>query len=1208
MLDQWLREATSRGLRDHGMLPVRWSATDRAVGDDEALRSALPEGRPTRLLAGELRDEFEVAVDALAERYATIPSGRLVLLGEPGAGKSVLAILLTVGLLRARTRGGKVAVLASVTGWDPVLQDLDSWLISTLAETYYNGQTAVPRELLRGDRLLPVLDGLDEIGESARKAAVGRINTAVRRSRPVVVTCRSNEYEDTIKDGSPVLSRAPVVELEPLTTDDLEAYLNSRGWPAEVSWQPVLARMRRDPRGPLALAFSTPLVVSLAELVYGRLPERPVELLDTDRFDSRHAVEDWLVSRTIPAAYRDDPGSRAHERAERAERHLRFLAKHLHTHRVRNLAWWRLADQRLSVWTGPILGVVTGLLAIVALTVLPSAGDRLSLFPANRLGFVALSGFALAVLVTVIWLTGGRRPPGRLSLRLRGSARRLGAGFRAGVAIVTIGAAPILLVIALAIGANYHWSVTGVEVFTDAVVVTAGLALLVGTVLAAQHWLEDTDGPAVPTDPDQSIRQDRQLSLVAALVGGVLAGGLLAPTLQAAFWTSGSIFGVLTRWAGWPGRAEPVVTWQNRGYEFRHTLGSALDEYVITLVVLPGVMVAILTLVSRVWPRYALVAGVQAAAGLLPWRLAPFLSDAHRRGILRRSAGVHQFRHARLQEQLAAAPGPDGASREPAFPRLPRPVRPAIAGGVLLLLTALLVNVVPRDEATNILHGTRTLSIWSGNTGAAPLAVFSPAGDRLAVRHPDDPVIRVFRTADGRLLSIIDASEPATDAYFSPDGERLVVVLSATDDDTARSGSVWNVATSRRIASFVTGPADGSERPEVAFTADGRRFWLTSGAQQPARTELWDAGTGRIAGHWAGGWWQQAGTGAVVTREGANDYVLRDAATGAVRRDLGQLLPQGNSGTPAVEVSEDGATLLAYSSARTVAYRTGTGATIADLGRVAQYDNTYLAMPGKVVVFEQHRVRIWNASGGATTPLTLPRLPAPIVDWAFDGAGESFTTLEENGSLRQWSPSGEQLHRTDAPEAAPASSIELLGDDGYYLVGDETRSVIVAADGRRLSYPEGAAGIADARGRTLVYYGNGNDADFRLFPDRPVSFRDNSFYTTLTGFLRPELLATIEDGEAVIRDAADPDRETGRIRGGLQVEEFGREHAAFARDNGEIEVRDRSGRCVVLFRGAPGPVAALELAPDEKSLASSGSDGTLRLWEIPGKPDPAGCG
>jgi hypothetical protein len=43
-----------------------------------------------------------------------------------------------------------------------------------------------------------------------------------------------------------------------------------------------------------------------------------------------------------------------------------------------------------------------------------------------------------------------------------------------------------------------------------------------------------------------------------------------------------------------------------------------------------------------------------AAQGKLPWRLMPFLEDAHKRGVLRQQGAIYQFRHDRLQEYLTA--------------------------------------------------------------------------------------------------------------------------------------------------------------------------------------------------------------------------------------------------------------------------------------------------------------------------------------------------------------------------------------------------------------------------------------------------------------------------------------------------------------------------------------------------------------------------
>jgi hypothetical protein len=55
------------------------------------------------------------------------------------------------------------------------------------------------------------------------------------------------------------------------------------------------------------------------------------------------------------------------------------------------------------------------------------------------------------------------------------------------------------------------------------------------------------------------------------------------------------------------------------------------------------------------WSRFLLARLWLAVRGLTPLRLMAFLADAHRRGVLRRSGPVHEFRHARLRERLAAS-------------------------------------------------------------------------------------------------------------------------------------------------------------------------------------------------------------------------------------------------------------------------------------------------------------------------------------------------------------------------------------------------------------------------------------------------------------------------------------------------------------------------------------------------------------------------
>jgi hypothetical protein len=63
-------------------------------------------------------------------------------------------------------------------------------------------------------------------------------------------------------------------------------------------------------------------------------------------------------------------------------------------------------------------------------------------------------------------------------------------------------------------------------------------------------------------------------------------------------------------------------------------------------------------LVASPWSWSLLSRWWLALTGKLPWRLMTFLTDAHQRGVLRQAGAIYQFRHARLQDHLAAYAAP----------------------------------------------------------------------------------------------------------------------------------------------------------------------------------------------------------------------------------------------------------------------------------------------------------------------------------------------------------------------------------------------------------------------------------------------------------------------------------------------------------------------------------------------------------------------
>jgi hypothetical protein len=110
---------------------VRSTGAAAGVGDDHQGRCRYLADRDANArvlrmrLDGWLNGRFEEVIAQLAAGYARVPNRRLVVIGEPGSGKTVLAILLTLGLLRVCESGGPVPVLLPVSSWDPVRERLD---------------------------------------------------------------------------------------------------------------------------------------------------------------------------------------------------------------------------------------------------------------------------------------------------------------------------------------------------------------------------------------------------------------------------------------------------------------------------------------------------------------------------------------------------------------------------------------------------------------------------------------------------------------------------------------------------------------------------------------------------------------------------------------------------------------------------------------------------------------------------------------------------------------------------------------------------------------------------------------------------------------------------------------------------------------------------------------------------------------------------
>jgi hypothetical protein len=127
---QWEAEVRVRRLNDPYPLPVSWAAADSSLTDtwDSLVKLARTgAGWPRPPQEGSWAassDNLAGKGDELTEVLARVPTGRLVVLGEPGAGKTMLMVRLVLDLLARRVGGGPVPFLASVASWNPAEQEL----------------------------------------------------------------------------------------------------------------------------------------------------------------------------------------------------------------------------------------------------------------------------------------------------------------------------------------------------------------------------------------------------------------------------------------------------------------------------------------------------------------------------------------------------------------------------------------------------------------------------------------------------------------------------------------------------------------------------------------------------------------------------------------------------------------------------------------------------------------------------------------------------------------------------------------------------------------------------------------------------------------------------------------------------------------------------------------------------------------------------
>jgi hypothetical protein len=153
--------------------------------------------------------------------------GKLLILGEPGSGKTTALLSLAEQLICGALANARtvIPVLFELSTWRDDKQSIHDWLINQLYDLHGgNRKLKIYEQWLESQVLLPLFDGLDELGLERQKKCTERLNEFSRNYPQMIICCRAKEFA-SVNIKMRYLRSA--VCLQPLTDGKIQAYLNS---------------------------------------------------------------------------------------------------------------------------------------------------------------------------------------------------------------------------------------------------------------------------------------------------------------------------------------------------------------------------------------------------------------------------------------------------------------------------------------------------------------------------------------------------------------------------------------------------------------------------------------------------------------------------------------------------------------------------------------------------------------------------------------------------------------------------------------------------------------------------------------------------------------------------------------------------------------------------------------------------------------------
>jgi hypothetical protein len=329
----WIEGYLGNSLHDAALLALGLQEQPDAIANpwrmvvQELERPARSLPRGTKIL-----DVFEQA------------EGHLLILGEPGAGKTTLLLELACDLLdRAKQDASQpVPVVLLLSTWTQQRQALSGWMVGEL-EAKYGVPPEIAQALVKGDQILPLLDGFDEVAEDHRASCLAAINAYQKTCPSVSMVVCSRKYEYDVQ--ATLLALENAVYIQPLTQEQIDVYLESAGSHLEV-----VRRALHEDAGLQQLA-TTPLWLSVLTLAYQGISVE--DILGAPLEKQRRLIFEKYVERMLTR------GSQARYTAEQIKCWLAWLAKQMKKHDLTAFSlmsikadWFETPSMRLAKVAG----------------------------------------------------------------------------------------------------------------------------------------------------------------------------------------------------------------------------------------------------------------------------------------------------------------------------------------------------------------------------------------------------------------------------------------------------------------------------------------------------------------------------------------------------------------------------------------------------------------------------------------------------------------------------------------------------------------------------------------------------------------------------------------------------------------------------------------------------------------------------------------